>query len=111
MDGNGILRSDWAPLLPLLVDKEVSAPDRAAMFHATMAKSLIDQAIEIQKNQRFEAVGLSGGVFQNRLLTELVVAGLQEQGIDVRLHCEIPANDGGLSFGQIIEATHLQETK
>ena len=52
----------------------------------------------------FEAVGLSGGVFQNRRLTERVVELLEAQGIDVRLHEQVPANDGGLCFGQVIEA-------
>jgi hydrogenase maturation protein HypF len=53
-------------------------------------------------------VGLSGGVFQNRRLSERVVEKLQGEGIEVRLHRELPANDGGLCFGQVIEAMALQ---
>jgi hydrogenase maturation protein HypF len=107
LDDAGILRSDWAPLLPVLQNQSVSARDRAALFHATMARALVDQAIEIRKTHTFDAVGLSGGVFQNRVLTERVVELLAEKGIEVRLHTEIPANDGGLSFGQVIEALNL----
>ena len=40
----------------------------------------------------------------NRRLTERVVAKLGAAGIDVRLHHRVPANDGGLCFGQIIES-------
>jgi hydrogenase maturation protein HypF len=42
------------------------------------------------------------------LLTERVVAILAARGVDVRLHEALPANDGGLCFGQVIEALALQ---
>ena len=104
MDGQGVLRSDWEPLLDRLIDQDVSAETRAGIFHESMAQALLDQALTARESVEFDAVGLSGGVFQNRRLTERVVELLQAKGIDVRLHKEIPANDGGLSFGQIIEA-------
>jgi len=106
-DQEGVLCSDWAPLLPMLQDRTIATGDRAARFHASMASALVDQAIKVRKTYPFDAVGLSGGVFQNRVLTELVFKMLTEQGIEARLHAEIPANDGGLSFGQIIEALSL----
>jgi len=102
-DEAGILRSDWAPLLPLLNDNSVSPEQRAALFHSSMADALVDQALAIREFYEYDSVGLSGGVFQNRLLTELVIARLSKRGVDVRLHTEIPANDGGLCFGQVIE--------
>ena len=103
-DDNGVLRSDWEPLLDRLIDQDVSAETRAGIFHESMAQALVDQALKARGSVEFDAVGLSGGVFQNRRLTERVLELLQAQGIEVRLHKEIPANDGGLSFGQIIEA-------
>ena len=102
-DDNGVLRSDWEPLLERLIDPDVSAETRAGIFHESMARALLDQALKARERVEFDAIGLSGGVFQNRRLTERVVDLLHEQGIEVRLHGEIPANDGGLSFGQIIE--------
>jgi len=106
-DREGIYRSDWAPLLEVLSNSRIPPERRAGIFHQTMAQALVDQALIIRDRYDYAAVGLSGGVFQNRLLTELVVARLQNQGIEVRLHKEIPANDGGLCFGQIIEAMAL----
>ena len=103
-DGQGILRSDWAPLVGVLTDDRLNPQLRAGIFHESMAQALLDQALALRERSGFEAVGLSGGVFQNRRLTELVVARLESAGIDVRLHREVPANDGGLCFGQIIEA-------
>ena len=102
-DDNGVLRSDWEPLLGRLIDQNVPAETRAGIFHESMAQALVDQALKARESVEFDAIGLSGGVFQNRHLTERVVDLLHAQGIEVRLHREIPANDGGLSFGQIIE--------
>ena len=103
-DDSGVLRSDWAPLLQVLGDKGIPAAKRAGIFHETMAQALLDQALKVRERVEFDAVGLSGGVFQNRRLAERTVELLTARGIAVRLHREIPANDGGLSFGQIIEA-------
>jgi hydrogenase maturation protein HypF len=106
-DAQGVLRSDWAPLLDMLADGARPAAERAGIFHETMAQALLDQALRIGEATRFEAVGLSGGVFQNRRLTERVVEKLTAAGIEVRLHRQVPANDGGLSFGQAIEAAAM----
>ena len=45
-------------------------------------------------------VALSGGVFQNLLLTGRVATGLAESGFRVLLHSRVPCNDGGISLGQ-----------
>ena len=103
-DSQGLLRTDWAPLVEMLTDGQRSAGERAGLFHESLAQALLDQALAVRQRCGFDAVGLSGGVFQNRRLTERVMAKLGAAGIEVRLHREVPANDGGLCFGQIIEA-------
>ena len=45
-------------------------------------------------------VALSGGVWQNRLLLELTIPRLNQAGFSVLLHRQVPANDGGLAYGQ-----------
>jgi len=104
-DEQGILRSDWGPLLEVLTDQRLDSAERAGIFHESMAQALVDQALALRQRFAFDAVGLSGGVFQNRRLTERVVAKLDQEGFDARLHHDLPANDGGLCFGQIVEAT------
>jgi hydrogenase maturation protein HypF len=47
---------------------------------------------------------LSGGVFQNKLLCHLVIDLLQQDGFRVYLPDAIPVNDGGLCYGQVVEA-------
>ena len=48
---------------------------------------------------------MSGGVFQNRLLTELCVKQLRADGFRVLLHSMVPPNDGGIALGQALAAT------
>jgi len=110
-DGEGILRADWAPLLPVLRDSSIKPADRADFFHHSMAAALVDQALAVRKQSGFDAVGLSGGVFQNRCLTELVVTALKALDIEVRLHQAVPANDGGLCFGQLIDVAGINYCK
>jgi hydrogenase maturation protein HypF len=57
-------------------------------------------------------VALSGGVFQNRILFERVLAGLQAKGFKVLTHSQVPTNDGGLSLGQAaIAAARLLDSR
>lgn len=97
-------QTDWSPLVALLLDARKSAAERAGIFHATLAQALLDQACAVRDERDFEAVGLTGGVFQNRLLTERAVELLTRSGFEVRLAERVPCNDGGLAFGQLVEA-------
>ena len=47
-------------------------------------------------------VVLSGGVFQNLLLTDLTVAGLKENDFEVFTHSLSAPNDGGIGLGQAL---------
>ena len=49
-------------------------------------------------------VALSGGVFQNLLVTERAAARLAARGFRVLLHSRVPCNDGGISLGQAVVA-------
>jgi hydrogenase maturation protein HypF len=103
-DAAGLWRSDWAPLLPALRDRQTSAGERAMLLHATLARAALDQALKLRAQHGEFTVGLTGGVFQNRLLTEQLQALLAGHGFEVRLVERVPGNDAGLAFGQVIEA-------
>jgi hydrogenase maturation protein HypF len=49
-------------------------------------------------------VALTGGCFQNVILTERTAAALRRRGFNVLLHRQVPPNDGGVSFGQVVIA-------
>jgi len=105
-DALGVWRSDWAPLLPMLTDSSMSLAERAACFHLSLAQVLIDQARHLRAQTGIRTVGLTGGVFQNRVLTEAAINQLEAAGFAVHLPRRIPVNDAGLSFGQVIEFLH-----
>ncbi len=76
----------------------------AMRFHRTIAKSIEDMCIAIRNDTGIGAVCLSGGVFQNAVLTELASQALSGSGFRVMLNRLVPPNDGGLSLGQAVAA-------
>ena len=102
-DAQGILRSDWAPLLAYLSDISQPIAKRAADFHATLAGVILRQAQLIRDETGVAQIGLTGGVFQNRQLAEQAVRLLESDGFSARLPSRLPCNDAAISFGQIIE--------
>jgi hydrogenase maturation protein HypF len=101
---SGVWLSDWSPLLPVLMDGPLDLAKRGSLFHASLAAAIVDQAEQARAEHGVERVGLAGGVFQNRLLVETAVDGLERRGFRVFLPEGIPTNDAGLSYGQIVEA-------
>jgi len=107
-DAAGIWRSDWAALLPALLSEQHTPVHRAATFHASMAQTLCDQALAVRKDTGVTRVGLSGGVFQNRVLTEQARALLTSAGFEVLIPQLLPVNDAAISFGQLVEAIAIR---
>lgn len=99
----GVWVSDWAVLLSPLMNPSLRPVERSALFHASLAGAIAAQAEAVRSEYGIARIGLSGGVFQNRLLVEQAVALLSGKGFEVYLHEALPAGDGGISFGQIVE--------
>ncbi len=93
----------WRCLLEDLTTK-TSPNIIAARFHRGFAQNIIDTASLLADENNINHVALSGGVFQNRTLLELVTAGLKQKNIQVLTHRQIPANDGGIALGQAVIA-------
>ncbi len=72
----------------------------SARFHNALAELALDIARSVKLNK----VVLSGGCFQNALLTERVYNRLHKAGFSVYLHKEVPPGDGGIALGQIYMA-------
>jgi hydrogenase maturation protein HypF len=100
-----VLECDWQPLLAMLRDEHISVAQRGGMFHASLAHAALQQARRLRERHGEFSVGLSGGVFQNRLLTEHLVALLEADGFAVHLARRAPYNDGGICYGQLVEAS------
>lgn len=80
-------------------------------FHAGLAAQAAAACVQLRKTRGLAAVALSGGVFQNKLLTRLTRDKLEEQGFTVLLHHLVPPNDGGLSLGQAVIASVRLEAR
>ncbi len=103
VDAAGVLCADWEALLTVLLDEKGDVAQKAARFHAVLAQTLCALAMRIRERSAVTIVGLSGGVFQNRRLTETVNRLLQAQGFTVLIPTLVPCNDAGISYGQIID--------
>jgi hydrogenase maturation protein HypF len=80
----------------------------AASFHKTIADISVDACKRARHVTGLYEVALSGGVWQNQILLDLVRDGLQQDGFLVYFHKQVPTNDGGLSLGQAVIANHLR---
>jgi hydrogenase maturation protein HypF len=82
----------------------VAAPVVAARFHNGLADAAVAACRRVREGTGLSMAALSGGVFQNVLLTERVAAGLLHGGFRVLTHSRVPPNDGGISLGQVVVA-------
>jgi hydrogenase maturation protein HypF len=81
----------------------------AARFHRGLGRVIVRMVEQlaagvVASDGALPAVALSGGVFQNRILFERVLAGLTAKGFRVFTHSQVPCNDGGLALGQALIA-------
>ncbi len=94
---------DPGPLVRALVTSYAAgmpAGELAWAFHQALATASAELALGAAERTGVTTVGLSGGVFVNRLLLAASVACLRERGLQVLTHARVPANDGGLALGQ-----------
>ena len=103
VDGDGGLVLDPGALVARLVAERRAGTDVAVLsagFHEAIGRAAVRVAAEIARTRGIDAVVLTGGVFQNTYLTEVVECGLAAEGLRVLVHARVPPNDGGLSIGQ-----------
>ncbi len=101
---------DWGPLIQaVMADKVagVAGPVIAARFH----NALVEWILEVASNAKFKQIVLSGGVFQNRYLTERAAAALESRGFEVYTHQRVPPNDGGIALGQAVMSAAAKGAK
>jgi hydrogenase maturation protein HypF len=83
-----------------------AAPVVSARFHATLAHIVRDASRSARAALAIDTVALSGGCFQNRLLTETCKKLLDADGFEVLIHRRVPPSDGGVALGQAAVAAH-----
>ena len=81
----------------------------ATKFHNTIILAIFDSVNAIRNKSGINKVVLSGGVFQNRYLSEGTMDLLLKNNFEVYSHSTVPANDGGLALGQLAVASKRRE--
>ena len=105
---------DVAPMIRAIVSdiqQGVAVPLIANRFHRSIAGLLANVCDETRRQTGLNIVALSGGVFQNRLLLEQLLALLENMAFSVYINRLVPPNDGGLCLGQMaVAAAQLRAT-
>ena len=103
LDEGELLELDTRALLSGLlqaIEAGEHAPELARLFHESLASGLAELTIRVAQAEGLSCIGLSGGVFCNALLSELVGARMERAGFELLRHRLVPPNDGGLAYGQ-----------
>lgn len=104
---------DTAPVIRAIVNDlraSVTAPTVSGRFHGALANMIVSQCVALRELHQLDQVALSGGVFQNRLLTTMTLSRLRRAGFEAFTNNRVPANDGGISFGQAaVAAARLEK--
>jgi len=97
---------DWEPMIAAILNDlgaKRSVGEIARRFHKTVVEIIVNLARIVG----LEQVVLSGGCFQNRLLSEGTVERLSAESFRPYTHRRIPPNDGGIAAGQAIVAREI----
>ncbi|MCA9068251.1 MAG: carbamoyltransferase HypF [Planctomycetaceae bacterium] len=100
---------DTRPLIQAVADdvkRCVPTPIIARRFHSTLVKIIVTVCQQIRSATGVNAVGLSGGVFLNSILTCETTLQLQAEEFRIYRHRLVPPSDGGLCLGQLAIAVH-----
>lgn len=91
-------------------EKGISEKMLASMFHNTLTKVLNINILRISQKENISTVVLSGGVFQNKILCDLLLKKIKNSNIKVYLPSSVPCNDAGIPVGQLAIASAVNNT-
>jgi hydrogenase maturation protein HypF len=103
---------DPGPVVRAIVDdlrRGRTIADIARTFHVAVAEMVVAITQRIRSERGLGTIALTGGVFQNSLLTESCIEELERAGFVALTHHLVPPNDGGLALGQAYIAAHRTE--
>jgi hydrogenase maturation protein HypF len=92
---------DWRPMIRSIVNDihhDVSSAIISIKFHRALANAIVALSILY----RDVPILLTGGVFQNKILVELVDRNCRTCGLEWSMPSQVPVNDGGLAAGQLL---------
>ncbi len=87
---------DTTSLIAQIFSAKGNTSEIALGFHYAIANAVV----EVCQQTKIKNIALSGGVFMNRILTELCIDKLCKKGYNVYINRQVPTNDGGIALGQ-----------
>jgi hydrogenase maturation protein HypF len=106
-DGDGSLVIDSSPVLAAVLDDIEAGVDAGVIsmrFHRAVIAAVAGTCARLAPALGVTRVALAGGVFCNRLVVSGAVRELERVGLTPLTHRRLPANDGGIAFGQAVVA-------
>ena len=94
---------DWRPIVRAIIHEQhqgVSPAIISAKFHRT----LVEVILAISQLIGLSQVVLTGGCFQNKILSNQAIKHLKAADITPYWHQQVPPNDGGIAVGQVLAA-------
>ena len=79
--------------------------DLAHSFQHALACGLAEMAVTVAQEQGLDAIGFTGGVANNDMITRVIHRRVDEEGFRFLRHRQVPCGDGGLSLGQAAVAS------
>jgi len=107
---SGPIAISTAPIVQgVVADLQRGAPAAliSRKFHTTLVRLFTDLCIFLKRETALDQVVLSGGSFQNAILTEALTRSLTAAGFSVYSHRLVPPNDGGIALGQAVAASAM----
>ncbi len=104
IENGDALIADPTPLIEAIVSDlrgGIAAGVIAGALHCAVADLVVDIALRLRDRDGTNTVALTGGVFQNRLLVEMLMPLLDRHDFETLRHGQVPPNDGGISLGQV----------
>lgn len=95
----------------IITDRDSDIPPSiiSMRFHNGLAKAIVEMAEKQAANFSTKSILLTGGVFQNPLLLELVVHGLRTHGLTPHWNSAVPPGDSGVALGQALYGSIINE--
>jgi hydrogenase maturation protein HypF len=104
---DGLFFVDWSQVF---INHSINFSQRnllALSFHHSLAQAALQMAEFGLAKFATRNIVLSGGVFMNKLLLEILKSQLAKSGLKVFSHEKTPANDCGISIGQAVIASSI----
>ncbi len=86
------------------LDRGIGPAEVSMRFHVSLAHALASLALAVCRESAIGTVALTGGCFHNEILSTLAAELLEQAGLRVLEHRNVPAGDGGIALGQAMAA-------